>query len=363
MIFINEERLEFHLKNERISYIFRVMEETGVMEQLYYGAAINHYPSFDWLLEREIRPGNNLVDGKLLTSMEHIKQEIPVFGTTDFRYPAIEVVYPDGDCISHFRFHGYEVSEGKSVLGELPGTFGDEDEVEVLKIYLKDDYSGLILTLIYNLYKQQPVLTRQVCIENTDKVSYTIKHLASLNVDLPNENYDWLHLDGAWARETHLSRESIHKGVQFISSTRGASSHVHNPFLAICEPTATESSGRVYGFNLIYSGNFRGQIELDNYQTPRIQLGINPFQFAWQLAAGETFITPEAVMVFSSKGLTGMSQIFHKFYRQHLIRSSWKNKQRPVLLNSWEATYFDFDQKKILEIAEASKDLGVELFV
>ncbi|WP_317334812.1 alpha-galactosidase [Streptococcus orisratti] len=363
MIFINEERLEFHLKNESISYIFRVMEETGVMEQLYYGAAIDHYPSFDWLLEREIRPGNNLVDGKLLTSMEHIKQEMPVFGTTDFRYPAIEVVYPDGDCISHFRFHGYEVSEGKSVLGELPGTFGDEDEVEVLKIYLKDDYSGLILTLIYNLYKQQPVLTRQVCIENTDKVSYTIKHLASLNVDLPNENYDWLHLDGAWARETHLSRESIHKGVQFISSTRGASSHVHNPFLAICEPTATESSGRVYGFNLIYSGNFRGQIELDNYQTLRIQLGINPFQFAWQLAAGETFITPEAVMVFSSKGLTGMSQIFHKFYRQHLIRSSWKNKQRPVLLNSWEATYFDFDQKKILEIAEASKDLGVELFV
>lgn len=363
MIQVHDQELLFHLKNDQVSYVFRVMEDTGILENLYYGASISDYENFDWLLEREIRPGNNLVAGKLLTSLEHIKQEMPVYGTTDFRYPALEVTYPDGDSISHFRYQGYKVSEGKEVVKPLPGTFGKEDQVQVLEVFLKDDYSGLHLTLRYAIYRDLPVITRQTILRNEDQQSYLLKHLASLNLDLPNEEYDWLHLDGAWARENHLSREKIHRGVQQVSSTRGASSHVHNPFLAICQPHATESQGVAYGFSLIYSGNFRTQLELDNYNCLRVQLGINPFQFQWQLRPGETFFSPEAVMVFSSQGLTGMSQTFHHLFRQHLIRSSWKDAPRPVLLNSWEATYFDFDERKILEIARTSKDLGVDLFV
>ncbi|WP_303973751.1 alpha-galactosidase [Streptococcus merionis] len=363
MIIVHEQDLLFHLNNDQVSYVFRVMEDTGILENLYYGSTISDYENFDWLLEREIRPGNNLVSGKLLTSLEHIKQEMPVYGTTDFRYPALEVTYPDGDSISHFRYQGYKVFKGKEVVKPLPATFGEADQVQVLEVFLKDDYSGLHLTLRYAIYRGLPVITRQAILQNKGQQDYLLKHLASLNVDLPNEQYDWLHLDGAWARENHLSREKIHRGVQQVSSTRGASSHVHNPFLAICQPQTTESQGKVYGFSLIYSGNFQAQIELDNYDYLRIQLGINPFQFQWQLRSGETFVSPEAVAVFSSHGLNGMSQAFHNLFRRHLIRSSWKDVPRPVLLNSWEAAYFDFDEKKILDIAGASKELGVELFV
>lgn len=363
MIRVHEQDLYFHLKNDHISYVFRVMEDTGILEHLYYGGSIADYDQFDWLLEREIRPGNNLVAGKLLTSLEHIKQEMPVFGTTDFRYPALEMTYPDGDSISHFRYQGFKIFDGKVALEPLPGIFGEAEQVQVLEVYLKDDYSDVYLTLRYAIYRDFPVITRQAILRNGGQQEYSVKQLASLNLDLPNEQYEWLHLDGAWARENHLSREKIHRGVQHISSTRGASSHVHNPFLAICQPQTTESQGQVYGFGLIYSGNFRAQIELDNYDRLRVQLGINPFQFQWQLKPNEMFVSPEAVMVYSENGLTGMSQAFHHLFREHLIRSSWKNKPRPVLLNSWEATYFDFDEKKILDIAEAAKELGVDLFV
>lgn len=363
MILINEEELSFHLTNGKVSYVFRVMERTGVLEQLYCGPAISDYESFTFLIEREIRPGNNLYMGSSLMSLEHIKQEYPVFGTTDFRYPALEIQYPTGDLISHFRYVGYRIEKGKTVTGALPGTFGNEEDVETLIVCLKDDYADLELELHYAIYANYPIITRQQKIINKDTQTVSIKRFASFSLDLPNANYDWVHLDGAWARENHLSRSSIQKGIQNISSTRGHSSHVHNPFLAICSPEATENNGQVYGFSLIYSGSFLAQIELDNYNTLRIQMGINPFQFDWQLYPGQLFESPEAVLVVSQSGFNGMSQIFHDFYKEHLIRSSWKNKKRPVLLNSWEAMYFDFNQEKILEVAEEASKLGIELFV
>lgn len=257
----------------------------------------------------------------------------------------------------------YRIEKGKTVTGALPGTFGNEEDVETLIVCLKDDYADLELELHYAIYANYPIITRQQKIINKDTQTLSIKRFASFSLDLPNENYDWVHLDGAWARENHLSRSSIQKGIQNISSTRGHSSHVHNPFLAICSPEATENNGQVYGFSLIYSGSFLAQIESDNYNTLRIQMGINPFQFDWQLHPGQLFESPEAVLVVSQSGFNGMSQVFHDFYKEHLIRSSWKNKKRPVLLNSWEAMYFDFNQEKILEVAEEASKLGIELFV
>ena len=363
MILINEEELSFHLTNGKVSYVFRVMERTGILEQLYCGPAISDYESFNFLIEREIRPGNNLYMGSSLMSLEHIKQEYPVFGTTDFRYPALEIQYPTGDLISHFRYVSYRIEKGKTVTGALPGTFGNEEDVETLIVCLKDDYADLELELHYAIYANYPIITRQQKIINKDTQTVSIKRFASFSLDLPNENYDWVHLDGAWARENHLSRSSIQKGIQNISSTRGHSSHMHNPFLAVCSPQTCENSGLVYGFSLIYSGSFLAQIESDNYNTLRIQMGINPFQFDWRLHPGQLFESPEAVLVVSQSGFNGMSQVFHDFYKEHLIRSSWKNKKRPVLLNSWEAMYFDFNQEKILEVAEEASKLGIELFV
>ncbi|MCW8519435.1 alpha-galactosidase [Streptococcus macedonicus] len=363
MILINEEELSFHLTNGKVSYVFRVMERTGILEQLYCGPAISDYKSFTILIEREIRPGNNLYMETSLMSLEHIKQEYPVFGTTDFRYPALEIQYPTGDLISHFRYTGYRIEKGKTVTGALPGTFGNEEDVETLIVCLKDDYADLELELHYAIYVNYPIITRQQKIINKDNQTVSIKRFASFSLDLPNENYDWVHLDGAWARENHLSRSSIQEGIQNVSSTRGHSSHVHTPFLAICSPEVTEDSGQVYGCSLIYSGSFLAQIESDNYNTLRIQMGINPFQFDWQLHPGQLLESPQAVLVVSQSGFNGMSQVFHDFYKEHLIRSSWKNKKRSVLLNSWEAMHFDFNQERILEVAEEASKLGIELFV
>ncbi|SJZ98134.1 alpha-galactosidase [Pilibacter termitis] len=363
MININEKNLEFHLKNEQISYIFRVMEETEIMEQLYFGASIDEYDQYDFLIERESKPGNNQIEGSQITNLDDIKQELPVYGTTDFRQPALEIVYPNGDRISHFAYDRYEIRQGKMRLKGLPSTFGSSEDVEILVIFLKDRYSDMEVELHYAIYKDFPVITRQNIIRNHGTTTYQLESFLSLNLDMPNENYEWLHLHGAWAREAQLSRDKLIIGTQQITSTRGASSHMHNPFFALATPETTENQGRAYGFSLIYSGNFLAQIQLDTYDIARIQLGINPFQFSWELAGNASFTTPEAVMVYSENGLNGMSQTFHNFYKEHLINQKWVHKTRPVLINNWEATYFDFDEEKILTIASKAKDLGIDLFV
>ncbi len=363
MIYFNKKTLEYHLSNGKISYIFRVMEATGIMEQLYFGAAIDNYDSYDFLIERESKPGNNQIEGSQITNLDDIKQEMPVYGTTDFRQPAVEIVYPSGDRISHFAYDRHVISQGKAPIKGLPSTFGKAEDVEVLSIFLKDRYSDLEIELRYAMYQAFPVITRQNVIRNAGEQSHQLETFLSLNLDLPNENYDWLHLHGAWAREAQLSRDHLAVGIQQIGSTRGASSHMHNPFISLCPPETTETQGKAYSFSLIYSGNFLAQVQLDTYDIARVQLGINPFQFSWELAQNGSFTTPEAVMVYSQEGLNGMSQTYHEFYQAHLINQKWVHQTRPVLINNWEATYFDFDEEKILNIAKKAKDLGIDLFV
>lgn len=361
MIEVNQKQLEFHLSNSQISYVFRVMEKTGILEQLYFGKKIPHYSSFEFLLAREIRPANNLYENDYLTSLEHIQQEMPVYGSTDFRYPAIQIRYPDGDRISHFRYQKFEIQYGKKAAPGLPGTIGSE--AETLIVFLKDDYSQLILELSYTIFPDSALIVRQNRLINDDTRTFQLLNFQSFNLDLPNENFDWLHLDGAWARETQLHRQKINVGLQNISSTRGASSHQHNPFIAVCPEETTENFGQAYGSSLIYSGNFVGQLELDNYGIIRWQMGINPFEFTWELASGESFTTPEVVLAFSNDGLNDLSQTFHAFFRTHLINHGQGEKLAPVLLNTWEAAYFDFDEKKILSIAQKAQALGVDLLV
>ena len=363
LIYINKETKEFHLTNGQVSYIFRVMEKVQTLEQLYYGQAITHRSDFSYLIEREVRPSNNQFEADHTSSLEHVKQEFPVYGTTDFRYPAVEVSYPDGDSISRFQYDSYELFSGKQKIEGMPATFATELEAETLVIRLKDEYSELELQLFYTIFADAPVITRHSKLINHGSDSFQVNQLMSMSVDLPTKEYEFLHLTGAWARETHVRREPLHYGIQSISSTRGASSHVHNPFFALCEPAANESAGEVFGFSLIYSGNFLGQLEVDTYDITRLMFGINPFQFCWKLDPNTSFSTPEAVMVYSQAGLNGMSQIFHSCYRSHLIRPIWAKKERPVLLNNWEATYFNFDEEKLEELVQTAKELEIELFV
>ena len=363
MIIVNEQNQSFHLTNGDVSYLFRVMEETKVLEHLYYGKAIQTLGSLDYLIEREVRPSNNLYEGNHTTSLEHVKQEAPVYGTTDFRYPAVELAYPDGDHISHFEYSSYHIEKGKQTIKGLPMTYAKAEEAETLILRLKDRYSDLELELYYTIFKAFPVITRRSKLINKGQDTIAIKRLMSMSLDFADNQYDFIHLHGAWAREAHLERKPLIRGVQQIGSTRGASSHVHNPFMALARPHTTESMGEAFGFQLVYSGNFMGQLEMDSYDVTRVMLGINPYQFTWQLMADETFETPEAVMVYSQEGLSDMSQTFHQFYKDHLINPKWAHQSRPILINNWEATYFNFTEEKIMTIVDEAKALGLDLFV
>lgn len=367
MIFVNERSHSstpsFHLSNSRISYIFRVMEELNILEHLYFGKAIHHQASFDYLIEREARPSNNQIVGSQLTSLEHIRQELPVYGTTDFRLPAVELTYSSNDRISHFEYLGYTLENGKTESETLPMLSAEIEEAESLIIHTKDRYSDLNIDLIYTIFKDSDAISRRQVIKNEGEDTVAINRLMSLSLDFDHDQFDLIHLHGAWARETHVERASLIKGIQQFSSTRGASSHQHNPFLALVSPDATELAGEAFGFNLIYSGNFLSQIEVDTYNVTRVSMGINPYQFKWQLKAGDIFETPEAVLVYSDAGLNGMSQTFHQLYLTHLVDGGPRPDEAPVLINSWEANYFNFDEEKIIEQARVAKSLGIDLFV
>ncbi|WP_186577119.1 alpha-galactosidase [Aquibacillus kalidii] len=361
---VNESNLEFHLFNNEVSYIFRVLEKNNQLEHLYYGKKITHRDSFYHLIEREIRPSSNMFEGDHTSSLEHIRQEYPSYGTTDFRYPAHMITNNIGSHITNFQYQGCNISKGKTTLQSLPATYVEsEDEAETLEVTLFDDVLKTKMILSYTIYSERNVITRNTRFVNEGEESLFLENAMSSSVDLPDDQFEMVHLFGAWAREGHVETQKLAKGVQSIYSARGASSHVHNPFLALKRFDASEHTGEVYGFSLVYSGNFLGQVEVDTYGVSRVMMGINPFQFKWKLNPNEVFQTPECVMVYSDHGLNGMSQTYHELYRTRLVRGYWRDKVRPILINNWEATYFDFNEEKVLDIARTAKDLGIELFV
>ncbi|MDQ0231911.1 alpha-galactosidase [Metabacillus malikii] len=363
-ISVNEATKEFHLYNDKISYIFRVLEKSNQLEHLYYGKKIRHRESFQHLIEREIRPSCNLFEGDHTSSLEHIKQEYPSYGSTDYRYPAVMITNQLGSHITDFQFLTYQIISGKPSLSNLPATYVETDhEADTLEITLWDEVLKSKLILSYTIYNNRNVICRNTRFINEGKESFYLNNALSASVDLPDDQFEMVHLNGAWAREAHVESQKLFKGVQSVSSTRGASSHVHNPFMALKRLDATEHHGDVYGFSLVYSGNFLAQVEVDTYSVSRVLIGINPFQFNWKLNPGETFQTPECVMVYSDNGLNGMSQTYHGLYRDRLVRGYWRDKVRPILINNWEATYFDFNEEKVLNIASTARDLGIELFV
>ncbi len=353
----------FHLTNGLVSYVMTVRERSEVVENLYTGEAIRHQDDFSFLKIRGHRHGALLYDDDNFSSLEHQFLEYPVFGTTDFREEALSVRYPAGDRITHLRYQSYEILDRKDPLPGLPSSFAEEGEVKSLIITLVDDYSALKVDLIYSIFDNLPVISRSACITQTADEKLYLERAMSLALDLPSHEFELLSSHGSWAREMQMERRLLIHGIQEVSSRRGISSAIHNPFMALTRKTTTEDSGEVFGFNLLYSGNFCNRIEVDSYNRTRILTGIHPEGFSWALGPGESFHTPEAVMVYSRDGLNGMSRAFHDFYREHLIRSPWKKKPRPVLINNWEGTYFDINEEKIVEMAAVAKEMGIDLFV
>ncbi len=364
MIYVNETDRVFHLSNGEISYILYVME-SGQIGHLYFGKALNVKGRYLHMVERVHRPMATYIrEGDLYTSYEHLRQEYPCYGTSDYRYPAMEIEGGDGSRICKAEYEGYTLIHGKKPLPHLPATYVEEQgEAETLELTMRDALWNLKIVLSYTVFRDIDAVTRSVRFVNEGKEDLFLNRAMSASVDFADADYESVQLSGSWSRERSVKVRALEAGVTAISSARGHSSHQHNPFLAIKRRETTEKCGDVYGFSLVYSGNFLAQAEVDNYGVLRVMLGINPFGFRWKLMPEEAFVTPEAVMVYSADGLSGMSRQFHRLYRTRLARGYWRDRERPVLINNWEATQFNYVEEDLLRFAAKAKECGIEMFV
>ncbi|ELC8456914.1 alpha-galactosidase [Clostridium perfringens] len=359
----NENFKTFHLRTKNTSYVLKVME-TGHLSHLYWGRKLKA-DNLEYFFRRRCF-GSFAADTDNISGfqLELIPQECSTFGATDLRSPSLEFQYEDGTSATDLRYKSHRIYEGKQSLSGLPAVYVEnEEEATSLEITLVDSLKGLEVILTYNVFENFDAITRSLKIVNNSDEKINIERVLSTNVDFTTDEFDFIQLSGSWGRERHILRNPLRSGSQAIESRRGASSHAQNPFMALCSKDANEEYGDVYGFSLVYSGNFLANVEVDMYRNARAQIGINPFDFKWLLESKEEFQAPEVVLVYSSKGLNGMSQIYHNLYRKRLCRGNYRDKVRPVLINNWEATYFDFNEVKIKEIAKEASKLGMELFV
>ena len=369
---IRERNRCFELSTKDTTYVFRA-RPNGLLEHVYYGERIELLGreelaagQVEALLEKQaFAPGNSLCyDQEDKTfSMEYCALECSASGKGDVREPMAEVIGKDGVRTLDFVYDSHEISEGKEPFLTLPGSCDETGRVQRLKITLKDAWQGLKREINYWTYEECNVITRSTVLVNEGEAPVTVERLLSLLVDLDEDDWIVRSFTGAWTREMHENRIPLTGGKYVLSSATGTSSNRANPFFFLEKRTTGENHGECIGFNLIYSGNHYEVVEVSPYGKTRVATGINPQGFAWILEPGERFEAPEAVMTFSGAGRNGMSKNMHAFVREHIVRGTWKKKERPVLLNSWEAFYFDFNESKLLKLAETAKSVGIELFV
>ncbi|HZH61593.1 MAG TPA: alpha-galactosidase [Metabacillus sp.] len=359
----NEESKVFHLQSKDTSYVMQIIRD-GYLSHLYWGKKIKNYHHSNDIqyLDRAFSGNPDPTDRTF--SLDTLPQEYPAYGNTDFRTPAYQLQFQNGSTVSDVRYKSHKIFKGKPALQGLPATYvEDEQEAETLEVTLEDTVAKIEILLSYSVYEEKNVITRSAKIVNNSSDFVDILRALSVNVDIRDAEFELLHLSGAWGNERLIERNPLRRGVQSVSSARGASSHQHNPFLALVRENTTEDNGEIFSFNLVYSGNFLANVEVDQFKNTRVSLGINPFDFKWLLQPGDSFQCPEVVMVYSNQGLGDMSRTYHDLYRTRLCRGEFKDKERPILVNNWEATYFDFTAAKIEEIAKVGQELGIELFV
>ena len=362
-IIYNQDNNTFILNSNNTSYILKVLD-SGHLAHLYWGRRLRS-TNLDYVI-RSRNWGSFLAntDNKENFMLEAIPQEYPGYGATDLRSPAVELQFSDGTSATDFRYVSHKIYEGKNKLEGLPATYTENDEeATTLEIVLKDTLKPVEIVLTYSIFKEFDAITRNVKVRNMGQEDIKILRVLSANVDFNDDNFDMIQLSGSWARERHFVRQPLRSGSQSIESRRGASSHAQNPFMALARKDTTETKGDIYGFSFVYSGNFLANVEVDMFYNSRAQIGINPFDFSWLLKENEEFQSPEAVLVYSPNGVTGMSHIYHNLYGKRLARGEHRDKVRPILINNWEATYFDFNETSIKNIAKEASNLGMELFV
>ena len=352
----------FRLDTVATTYLFRVTK-FGHLEHVYYGPLLAPGEDARVLAQKNIIPLGNSVaydesDG--LYCLDQMYLEWSDNGRGDYRQSPTELKMPDGTFVSDFVYASHEVIDGSVPMRTLPSAYGGD---QTLVVTLRDTTAKTTLSLYYTVFAQANVITRRAVLTNEDRKPLVIRRLMSMMVDLPDEKFHLYTLDGDWIKEGHLHCRPVEYGIFTNASNTGASGNRHNPAFMLAAAAATEESGNVYGFNLVYSGNHASYIEKNRRDIVRVAVGINPHCFEWVLEQGESFETPEAVLTFSNKGFNGMSQNMHYFVNEHIVRGHWKKRERPILINSWEAFYFDYDEGKLLQLAKKAKELGIELFV
>ncbi len=355
-ISVSADQKTIYLSGGNTSYVLHIDDDRRLVN-LHWGARIE-----DGSLSYS--PSDYYGGASFDTGLSRIPLDIPCCGNGWYGTPAVGVRNPHGDDVTDLRVVSFRLESGKPPLPGLPASYVESpSEADTLIVKLSDDWTGLQVDALYSVYNRSGIIARSLNIRNTGACPLTLTSVLSASVLIWESSPDLIHLKGSWARERAVVRTSAGEAEYRISSARGASGHEENPFIAICRKNTDEFSGCVWAMNLVYSGSFQALCKTDNGDRPRLSIGLNPEVFSWKLEPGESFQSPEAILVFSDRGLNGMSQAFHSLYRTRLVRGAWRDRSRPVLINNWEGTYFNFTEKRLLAIAEKAKEIGIELFV
>ena len=364
MIYIDEDNLVFHLQTKETSYIIRVLESKH-LGLVYYGDILDINNDTDNLeLKHNIEVGNQVVydESDKTFSLNLAFLEMPTYGKGDYREPMLHIRLSDGSRLTDFKYLKHGVIE-KPIIKEMPETKAYKSNIETLVITLVDEINALTVELHYSVFSESDSISRRAIIKNTSKDAIILEKALSMNIDIHNDDYYLTTFDGAWIRERMINSRKLEQGILKIDSKKGVSSSDHNPFIVLSQDKTSEEYGKCIGLGLIYSGSYEAIIEKSPYDLLRVQMGINSFDFYWELLPEEEFITPEVVLSFSSRGLNSLSHNFHSLIKNNIIKPDFSNKERPVLFNNWEATMFDFSQSKLLKLVKNAKKLGIELFV
>lgn len=361
-VFLEEEKI-FKLDTRNTTYVIAVVDDEQFLGHVYYGKKLKevHLDGLLRIHENPFVPSRNNRDR--VSFLDSFPMEYPAHGLGDYRESCINIRTEKGNVGLALSYVSHKITEGKDGLEGLPASFGKAGECETLKILCEDKVTGLQVILQYGIFDEADVITRSVKVVNTGKEDLYLTKVYSACLDMDNKDFEAISLHGSWARERQIETVPVSHGKYSVESIRGESSHQDHPFLALKTKNADQENGEVYAMHFVYSGNFKAQVQSDQFDQVRMTMGIHPEDFTWKLKEGESFQAPETVLVYSAQGLGQMTRIFHDFYRNHLIRSEYKNQKRPILINNWEATYFDFDTDKLIAIAKQASALGIEMLV
>ncbi len=360
----NERTRSFAIETEHTGYYIGIVDEENFVGHIHYGKKLgteDELPALLRIYEMPKVPSQNNRDR--LSFYDSFPFEYPTGGIGDFRESCLNVENSLGQSAAQLRYVSHEIRRGKPPLKGLPATWGSEDDSMTLFLHCTDSVLNLEVTLFYSIFKGIDAVARSVYIKNSGTEAVTLSKAYSSCLDMDNRNFDFISLHGSWARERHIDRTPLFHGRLAAASLRGETSHQQQNFCALAARNADYDAGEVYGQCLVYSGNFLAQAELNQFDSVRLVTGIHSEGFRWHLAPGEDFTTPEAVLVYAADGLNGMAHSFHDLWRSHLIRGTYRDSMRPILINNWEATYFDFDTDKLLAIAREARKDGIEMLV